>query len=90
MPKAYESYVLGNPDRSSPDWPKDDPNCLATLKNYRSLVPMAQEARKPVFHLTNADGAIGNHAAAVSSAFNDFWTLTDVIRKSIGLITDGC
>ena len=90
MPKAYESYVLGNSDPSSPDWPKDDPNCLATLKNYRSLVPMAQEARKPVFHLTNADGAIGNHAAAVSSAFNDFWTLTDVIRKSIGLITDGC
>ena len=33
-----------------------------TLRNYRSLMPMAQEARKPMFDLSPADGAIGSHA----------------------------
>ena len=46
---------------------------------------MAQEAHKPVFHLTNADGAIGGHAAAVQDAFNDFRKLAVFIRQSIGL-----
>ena len=43
-------------------------DCIARLKHYRSLVPMAQEAHKPIFHLTTADGAIGNHAQAVEIA----------------------
>jgi len=41
-------------------------------------VPMAQEARKPIFRLTPADGAIGNHAVAVQEAFGDF---QNVARK---------
>jgi chromosome partitioning protein len=41
--------------------PNDDPNCLAQLKHYRSLVPMAMEARKPIFQLKSSDGAIGAH-----------------------------
>ena len=39
----------------------DDPYCLAMLKHYRSLMPMAMEARKPMFFLKPADGAIGAH-----------------------------
>ena len=31
--------------------------------------PMGQEARKPIFHLTPADGAIGSHAQAVQEAY---------------------
>lgn len=47
---------------------EDDPLCLATIKHYRSLIPMAQEHRKPLFNLTSADGAIGSHANAVQDA----------------------
>ena len=90
MPGAYENSVLGNPNPVSPGRPEVDENCLATLRHYRSLIPMAQEARKPVFHLTNADGAIGSHAAAVSGAFEDFRALAYVIRKRIGLTLEGC
>ncbi len=36
---------------------------------------MAQEARKPIFKLSPADGAIGNHASAVQEAFSDFQIL---------------
>lgn len=62
-----------------------DPLCLAMLKNYNSLIPLAQEARKPIFQLRSADGAIGSHANAVQSAYNDFASLARLIAERIGL-----
>lgn len=62
-----------------------DPYCLAMLKNYNSLMPLAQEARKPIFFLKSADGAIGAHANAVQSAYGDFKTLAASIAEHIGL-----
>jgi hypothetical protein len=64
---------------------EDDPYCIALIKHYRSLVPIAQEHRKPIFDLTPADGAIGAHASAVSSAREDFRRLSLKIAKKIGL-----
>lgn len=64
---------------------KDDPECLALLRHYKSLIPMAQEARKPVFLLKSADGAIGSHAASVSQAYDDFRTLAKKILEKIDL-----
>jgi hypothetical protein len=52
-----------------------DPWALGTIKHYHSLIPMAQEARKPVFLLRSADGAIGAHQRAVQSAYGDFKAL---------------
>ena len=85
MPEAYHRHLLNCRTGPYPDKPDNDENCLATVRHYRSLVPMAQEARKPVFRLTAADGAIGSHAAAVSDAYRDFKMLADLIRKKIGL-----
>ena len=70
MPAVYHEAVLQ--ESSSASAPSQDEECLATLKHYRSLVPMGQEARKPVFKLTSADGAIGSHAQAVQEAYKDF------------------
>ena len=42
------------------------------IKHYRSLIPVAQEHRKPIFNLTSAGGAIGSHANAVQDARKDF------------------
>ena len=64
---------------------QDEEHALATVKHYRSLVPMAQEARKPIFHLTPADGAIGSHAAAANTAGNDFKALAEKIITRIKL-----
>ena len=85
MPEAYARHLLGQQQGPFADKPRNDPHCLATLKHYRSLVPMAQEAHKPVFHLTNADGAIGGHAAAVLEAYKDFRTLAEQIRQTVRL-----
>ncbi len=57
----------------------NDPNCLALLKHYRSLMPMAHEARKPIFFLKPADGAIGAHYKSVQGAYRDFGLLAEKI-----------
>lgn len=83
MPEAYSRYLKGRSTGPFADKPANDEHCLATVKHYRSLVPMAQEARKPIFELTSADGAIGGHAAAVSYSYGDFRRLAKSIRKRI-------
>ncbi|MGH8704152.1 MAG: ParA family protein, partial [Burkholderiales bacterium] len=81
MPSVYADSVWGK--KSKTDDPAEDPNCLGTLKHYRSLVPMAQEVRKPIFSLTASDGAIGSHAIAVQGAYGDFEQLAERIRRKI-------
>lgn len=83
MPEEYARNLLEDADGPYPARPTDDSNNLATVKHFRSLVPMAQEARKPIFHLKNADGAIGSHAAAVVDARWDFRELAAEITKRI-------
>lgn len=62
-----------------------DPNCIAKLKDYRSLMPLAQEAKKPIFLLKPADGALGAHTYAVSEAYGDFKALATKISANAGL-----
>ena len=38
-------------------------------------MPMAMEARKPIFHLKPADGAIGSHMLAAQEVRKDFHSL---------------
>lgn len=86
IPAVYRKSVL-DLDESTDNIVRqeDDPYCLATIKHYRSLVPMAQERRKPIFNLSSADGAIGSHFAAVQDAKKDFKTLAIKIGNKIGL-----
>ncbi|TAN80895.1 MAG: ParA family protein, partial [Gallionella sp.] len=61
------------------------PYALALLKNYRSLMPMAMEANKPMFFLKSADGAIGSHQEAVASCYADFKKLAGKIAANAGI-----
>ena len=83
MPEEYARNLLNDKSGPYPARPTVDVHNLATVKHFRSLVPMAQEARKPIFHLKNADGAIGGHAAAVVDARRDFRALAAKIMKRI-------
>jgi len=85
IPAVYRESVLKEKVRTNIKQEKD-PHCIATIKHYRSLVPLAQEHRKPIFDLTPADGAIGAHASAVLAAKEDFKQLTLKIAKRIGLV----
>jgi cellulose biosynthesis protein BcsQ len=83
IPSIYRESVLGVPAEDV--MPEDDGYCLARLKHYRSLVPMAQEVRKPIFQLTSADGAIGSHSNAVSESRTHFRALAKTILARVGL-----
>lgn len=84
IPNVYREAVL-NTAANADMKQEDDPYCLATIKHYRSLIPMAQEHRKPIFKLTSADGAIGSHANAVQDARRDFKVLAEKIADRIEL-----
>jgi len=85
---AYERWAAKIPDVYSKDVirtnltsasNKKDINRIGLVKHYRSLMPMAQEARKPMFYLKSADGAIGTHAKAVTEAWENF----NIVAKEI-------
>ena len=87
IPATYAESVLQQPP--NPKAQPIDGHCLARLKHYRSLAPMAQEVHKPIFALTAADGAIGSHAAAVRDAYSDFRALAVAILTRIAPDTEG-
>jgi chromosome partitioning protein len=84
IPGVYRQSVLDEPSSASPSVAQD-PYCLDTLKHYRSLMPLAMEARKPMFSLRPADGAIGAHMQAVVSCFEDFERLAKTIANRCGV-----
>ena len=44
-------------------------------------MPLAMEARKPMFFLKPADGAIGAHTYAVQECYKDFKRLAEKLAK---------
>ena len=84
IPQTYRRYVMGQLDNASIALGEDE-HCIALLKHYRSLMPMAQEARKPIFHLKPADGALGAHAVAVQESYRDFRQLAREILDRAGV-----
>jgi chromosome partitioning protein len=83
MPAEYREHILDKPPIAETSV-GTDPNCLAVLKDYRSLMPLAQEARKPMFALRPDDGAFGGHQAAVADCWTDFRKLTERIMEACG------
>lgn len=73
---AYRESVL---DESPSSVQIPDANQIHRIKHYRSLMPLAMEARKPMFSLTHADGAIGAHQSNVQQCRADFEGLVNAI-----------
>lgn len=84
VPGEYRRSVL-NEAADYPPLAADDPYCLGLIKHYHSLAPLGQEARKPVFLLRSADGAIGAHQRAVHEAYGHFEALTRRLLDVIDL-----
>jgi cellulose biosynthesis protein BcsQ len=82
--ETYRKFVLDVPPTGGAS-PVNDPNRLAILKPYPSLRAMAQEARKPMFHLKPADGALGAHLQAAEDARKDFEALARAIVSKANL-----
>jgi len=84
IPSGYTRAILQQSGTSELTV-EQDPNCVASLKHYGSLMPMAMEVQKPMFHLKPADGAIGAHVYAVQDCYNDFKRLALAVAGRCGL-----
>ena len=90
--KAYQRWVRRIPgeyreamdmaDGPAPE-AADDPWCLGVMRHFQSLMPLARDARKPMFRLRPADGAIGAHADAVRRCREDFEALARAILRGV-------
>ena len=87
IPEEYRRSVMQMGD-GLPAVAAADPHLLAHLKNYHSLMPLAQEASKPMFKLKPADGALGGHQRAVQECYRDYRDLARKIEERIGLARD--
>ncbi|MCH9663899.1 MAG: AAA family ATPase [Gammaproteobacteria bacterium] len=85
IPHEYRKFVL-NEELPEKIMVENDQHCLAMLRHYRSLMPMAMEARRPMFYLKPSDGAIGAHGQAVLDCYGDFKQLASKISDSINLV----
>lgn len=84
IPAVYRDAVLDRREGPIPP-PEADPFRLAALKHYRSLMPLAMTARKPMFQLRQADGARGAHLDAVRACHDDFLHLARKIGDRLGI-----
>jgi chromosome partitioning protein len=73
MPSQYHYSLLR--DSLKPASTDVDPECLGIMRHYQSLMPLAQDAQKPMFELRPADGAIGAQMNAVQQCREDFESL---------------
>ena len=58
---------------------------VARLKHFASLVPFAQQARKPIFDLKQADGIGGGQIQAVARARLEFQALVARLLERLGV-----
>jgi cellulose biosynthesis protein BcsQ len=83
IPTEFHRSVLGE-EAPAPHTSIDgDPYCIARLKHFASLVPIAQTARKPMFDLRQADGIGGGQILSVKRCREEFDKLVEGIRSRL-------
>lgn len=58
---------------------------LSKLRNFHGLMHLGKEARKPVFHLREADGVFGSHSTTVLRSWFEFRDLAVGIATRAGI-----
>jgi cellulose biosynthesis protein BcsQ len=84
IPSCYRENVLQEDLHGEIPGIADDPHCLATLRHFASLVPLAQAARKPLFDLRQADGIGGGQLKTVAEAKAQIESLAGKILEKLG------
>jgi cellulose biosynthesis protein BcsQ len=81
IPETYSKSVLGQANGTH----QPDPNLIGQVRNYQSLMALSHEARKPIFDLKPADGAIGSHNRVVQESEATYDDLAHIVARKIGL-----
>jgi len=86
IPVVYHESVLGEKNtHANMMTVENDPHCIASIKHFASLVPIAQVARKPLFDLKQADGIGGGQIQAVAKCREEFNALAIELARRMGL-----
>ena len=85
IPNTYRQHVLQDKIASATPPDMKDKHCLAMIEPFRSLLPLAYEARKPMFALKPADGALSGHTGPVSTCHRAFRDLAREIARRCGV-----
>ncbi|MFV2021185.1 ParA family protein [Micromonospora sp. LOL_023] len=78
IPRVFSASVLNHPQ-----FDIGTKYEIATLRNYQSLMPLAHDARKPMFDLRSADGALGSTQTLVQRCFQDFRLLSEELLRRL-------
>lgn len=84
IPHTYATSVLDLPASA----PVDRSYEIATLRNYQSLMPLSHDARKPMFDLRSADGALGSTQKLVQRCYQDFRNLSRELLRRLEVAAD--
>jgi len=85
IPLNYQRAILDASTGVAPKDPSQDPHCIGQVRHYQSLVPLSQDANKPMFDLKAGDGAIGGHQNYVSECYENFEQLAISLAERCGL-----
>jgi chromosome partitioning protein len=84
VPSEFRRCVLDEATSSSAQTlMEDDPYCMARLKHFASLMPIAQAARKPMFDLRQADGIGGGQLLSVKRCREEFERLVAGVTQRL-------
>jgi chromosome partitioning protein len=82
IPAIFHSAVLGEEEFD----PADRSYEIAALRSYQSLLPLSRDARKPMFDLRAADGALGSTQTYVQKCYQDFKELSRELLERLNQI----
>lgn len=85
IPAVFHEAVLETPAARRPQTVEEDGYCIAMLKHFASLVPLAQIVRKPIFELKQSDGIGGGQIQAVARARAEFEQLVQKLTALLGV-----
>jgi chromosome partitioning protein len=81
-PSVFASSVLGGEPQPGADHQSEQYE-IATLRHYSSLLPLARNARKPMFDLRTADGAIGSTQRYARLCYQEFESLAHKVLSRL-------
>jgi chromosome partitioning protein len=88
IPFFFHYYVLGEEDADHGLAVDHDAQCIALIKHFASLVPLAQIARKPLFDLKQADGIGGSQLQVIARARREFSDLVDNLMTRLDALPE--
>lgn len=84
LPELYHRHILGH-DEPPAFSTEPDPEQLAQLRHYTTLLDLSQEAKRPIFRLRLADGAGGYSQRAVAESYWAFRKLAMRLAERCGV-----